>query len=212
MRGPTVSIIYHVRWVSLRTASFGWPQSSLWSLGWRFPWLMLSMISFCTVSCIMMGVVLAWSMLPWPVRVGSSVGAQVGVRQIVKTIESAHVWSQAHPVNLRRVRWVSIFWVWPWVPGHVLMMVWRGWQISCTSISGIVTVARIVCGIGGVDCAVTSWTVHFQLAILALLGDGVHLGEENCRQKDTTNNYNTDSICRIMEVDRSKVVDYGPSC
>lgn len=45
----------------------------------------------------MMGVVLAWSMLPWPVRVGSSVGAQVGVRQIVKTIESAHVWSQAHP-------------------------------------------------------------------------------------------------------------------
>ena len=82
------------------------------------------------------------------------------------------------------------------------MMVWRGWQISCPSISGIVTVARkisglriiffkeflprIVCGIGGVDCAVTSWTVHFQLAILALLGDGVHLGEENCRQKDTT--------------------------
>ena len=108
------------------------------------------------------------------------------------------------PVNVRRVRWVSIFWVRPWVSGHVLMMVWRGWEVSCTSITGIVTVAgkylgfenyflwrmnflpRIVCGIGCIYCAVTSWTVHFQFAILALLGDGMHFGEENCRQKDTT--------------------------
>ena len=41
----------------------------------------------------------------------------------------------------------------------------------------------IVRGVGGVHRAVAGPGVHLELPVLALLGDGVHLGEEDCGQQ-----------------------------
>ena len=41
----------------------------------------------------------------------------------------------------------------------------------------------VVCGVGGVHGAVAPARVHLELPVLALLGDGVHLGEEDGGQQ-----------------------------
>ena len=47
-------------------------------------------------------------------------------------------------------------------------------------------VPGVVCGVGGVHGAVATRSMHLQSSVFTLLGDGVHLGEENRGDQHST--------------------------
>jgi len=91
------------------------------------------------------------------------------------------------------------------------MMIGRG-RCGVATVPRIHTVAGVVCGVGGVHGAVATRSMHLQSSVFALLGDGVHLGEENRGDQHSSYDYNTDSVGGVVEMNGSKVVYDGPSC
>ena len=91
-----------------------------------------------------------------------------------------------------------------------------GHLTSCTRVEccgGVVhAVAGVVllCGVGGVHRRVTPRAVQLQLPVLALLADGVHLGQEDGGEEKTRNCHNSNSYRRVVEGGRGEVVDQGP--
>ena len=103
-------------------------------------------------------------------------------RPIVVNARSWSVFFKRYVLPLH-VSWVGVLGVGPGVSA-VLLGVARGpGEVAGVVVAGVVGVARVV-GVGGVHRALRPWAVtQLKPPVLALLGDGVHLGEEDCGEQ-----------------------------
>lgn len=80
------------------------------------------------------------------------------------------------PLHVRRVR---VLGVGPGVSAGGLGVAGGAGEVAGGVVAGVVSVARVV-SVGGVHCALRPGAVtQLESPVLALLGDGVHLGEED---------------------------------
>ena len=79
--------------------------------------------------------------------------------------------------------WVGVLGVGSGVSVMLLGVARRSREVARVMVAGVVGVAGVV-SVGGVDCTLRPWAMtQLEPPVLALLGDGVHLGEEDCGQQ-----------------------------
>ena len=65
--------------------------------------------------------------------------------------------------------------------------------------------------VGGVDGGVTAGAVQLELPVLALLADGVHLGQEDRGEQEAGDGHDRHRYRRVVEGGRGEVEDQRPS-